>query len=421
MKHGQVTIAIHDRCIRALADGRELGVLDSPSPAADLRELSSVIPRVFDGGGIPQSAVVVIPASWCYVQRFAVAARRPTEAMLRFAFEEFLPVDIESLSCDFVRVGPGEFIGIGLPLQRGRALLDVLAELGVQVERLSVDALELAAWPDTGTFVWCDQAHIAYGRTLDGSLVDLRVVRFAAAIAGEEWLQRAAAQLPDETAGAPVIDGPWSDDDLAPIAESLDGIIRRSEKRRLAPVSGFDLARGALAPAGRALANLRAWRTTLASALVVGILLCAGVLMQRAQVARQLHEVQRWEQGVFREFYPAATLPAGIATRLASERRRLEALTRTPAGENPKSDAVSALSGVVLALPDSIRLDLQELRIEGNDVFLRGRTREPADAERVAQSLDRLDWLDCSPTRTDRQRDGVAFTVQAKRTPGGTP
>ena len=87
------------------------------------------------------TATLVIPSSWCYVHRFEVAQRRPTRTLLAYALEEYLPLEIESLTCDFIRTATGAHIGVAIETERIRPLLDTLASKHIHVEHVTLDVL----------------------------------------------------------------------------------------------------------------------------------------------------------------------------------------------------------------------------------------------------------------------------------------
>ena len=82
--------------------------------------------------------------------------------------------------------------------------------------------------------------------------------------------------------------------------------------------------------------------------------------------------------------------------RLASERRRLEGLTLSGQTVPQRhADALATLRTLIAALPDDLALDLEEVRIEGSAVTLRGRTRDHRQAERISAALDSIADLEC--------------------------
>jgi hypothetical protein len=133
-------------------------------------------------------------------------------------------------------------------------------------------------------------------------------------------------------------------------------------------------------------------------------------------VERESQEIAAWERHVFAQLFPDQGPPTGVATRIASERKRIESLTSRRSGDEAQSpDALRALRDVVAAIPADLRIDVQELRIEGRDLTLRGRTRDPQSAEQIGQKIDALLGWDCDPVRTDRHREaGVQFFLHGR-------
>lgn len=404
--------------------GQEPGCVDLPAPARTL--MPGDLADAILGLAGPGRCVLVLPSSWCYVQRFELPRRRPTRTMLECAFEEYLPSEIETLTCDFARVGPSAWLGIALETTRLQPLLGELAVRGVHVERITLDVLAQPQ-PD-GTLLWCGEEYVAL-LTCSGGIRDLRVLRLAA---GEGWVERVAERLLEQGASvaeksepppgmeAPPVDGGCSRSDMSVfVSGCANPELRSTLAARIGAVCvdpelsaaaiDINLARGPLASQGVS-EWPRLWERSAVIALVAAVLLIAALLTHRARLAARLQEIAAWEVRAYREVFDDAP-PAGVALRVASERRRLEA--QSPARASAP-DALRLLRDVVAALPP-VRLDLQELRIEAGGVTLRGRTRDHADAEKLSQALDRLAGLDCSSPRTDRAKDGgVQFLVVAQ-------
>lgn len=407
---------------------RELPAASLSLEPADLARIILAEVRALDVSGA--RSTLIIPSSWTYVHRFSTPQKRPSREMLTYALEEFLPLEVERLTCEFLAARRGETIGVALETDRMRALLDALEQAGIFVDRITPDVLCAAPHTDesNGRTIWCDDEHAAELAWHDGRIAELRVVRLAADLPADEWVARLndffAADGEAQTSVQWV--GSAAPDRVKRLAEQLthapngDGTTRVT---RSTTIHHFNLARDSLAPASRRDDFLRALRRTTATLLAALLVVCGALSWYQDRVNGRLLAVAEWERSEFVRLFPDQPVPTGVALRFSSERRRLEGLTLTGGNQViERTDALETLRIVVAALPADLRLDLQEIRIEGRDVIVRGRTRDHRQAERLAAALGATAALEADPPRTDRHRDGgVQFYLHARRTEDELP
>lgn len=414
----QTTITISDRIVTVQA-GPAAKTRDLDANAAAL-DSSTLVERILDAAAEldirPARAALLIPASWCYVHRISVPQRRPSRQALAYALEEFVPLDIEQLTCEFIRTAQGEHLGVALETARAQPLLAALAENDIWVESITLAALQAISDHRPSRLLWCDEEHVALLTTKDGGLSDMAILRVAPQLADDVWCDRVLNRMAgDENC---VVTGCARPNRLNALSARLERQPKQTEPTTKASAAiQFNLSRDQLAPLGLGIELIRAWRRTALAALVATLLLAVGLATHRARLEARLGEVSQWERQVFGALFPNQTQPAGVALRLASERKRLQALTMSgPSAPQTQSDALHILQAVVSALPADVRVNLSEIHIEGRDVTLRGRTRDHQQAERLTAGIDRLDSLVCGPPRTDRHRDGgVLFHIHARR------
>jgi len=423
------TIVIHDRTVAvAVRHGRmlrrERRALAESAATLSAERLAQVIAEAACALEVARTSVsLVIPTTWCYVHPVSLAQRRPSHTMLAYALEEFLPTEIEQLARDFLRTGPGQYVGVAVERQRLSGLLEACAAAGLYVEHVTLDVLQAAqSLPEASSVLWCDEEHVAVLARRAGAAHSLRVIRLAAGLSELHWQQHVldhlrAGALPDGDAVA--VTGCLAEDRLDRLARELGA--QRSALPDAVHACGrdgrFNLARDGLAAGSASLRLLRTWRRTAAVTLAALLLVAAALGLQRQRLSAQLSEIANWERGLYRELFPGQPPPPGIALRIASERRRLEGLTLAgPSALQPPFDAVATLRVVMAALPADVALDLDEVRIEEQAVTLRGRTRDHQQAERLATALNSAAGLACPAPRTDRHREGgVQFFVSATR------
>lgn len=422
----ELRLHVTDRNVRAaLTDGTARQLHTEPRPAsttawtpAELAAAAHVAVTSLRAAGQP--ATLLLPAAWCYVQPFTIPQRRPTRAMLTYALEEYLPVEVEQLTCDFLRTGADTYLGVAVETARLRATLAALAARGLLVERITLEVFAAAdrhTWD--GALLWCDAEHVALLGLDSGRSVVLRVIRLAAGLADDAWQESVLAHLHERPTGKLAVAGPLEPGRLAALAAALGATVADESP---SPQAGsrvwqeFDLARGALAPAASGERRARVGRHTAAMALLALLVLTGGLAWHRARLKEQVDTIAQWEHSVYTELFPGRPVPTSAALRLASERRRLEGLTLTQAPDAAQRvDALAALRTLVAAVPPDLRIDLEELRLESTDVMLRGRLRDHAQAEEVAAALDGVAGLRCAAPRTQRSGSGVQFFLHAQQ------
>lgn len=419
----RTTIEITDRqvCVRSRAPAStDLAYARLPrfSAELDLDELADAVASTEALHGRPRACELLLPASWCYVHAVPGTGRRPTRPGLAYAFEEFLPLPIEALTCDFLPGPPGCRWGVALETQRAAALLRLLEARGAWIERISLSPL--AYFESTARELhglWCDELHVACVVQRAGRVTHLRVGRLAEGLDDAAWVARAAAY-----AGRAVSEpGVWQLHGRAPDGR-LDALAETLGTTRVGDASAkagrrfrFDLARGPLLPARHKLDRLRCLRRAAAGTLMAILLLAAGETAQLRQLRQRDAALDTHERGVFQELFPNEPVPTGVVLRLSSERRRIETRVGNAALAPDAEDALYTLREFVACIPPDQRLDLQELAVTPTEITLRARTTDHRQAELLARAIAGLPGWSCPAPRTERNSDGsIQMALQAR-------
>lgn len=409
-------LLIHDRLIelqrRGAAPRRQ--ELPQSSQRMSSEELAAAITALRSGDRDDGTDWTLrLPSSWAYVLALAVTEKRPSEAALGFALEEFLPLDIEQLTCAFQRVAAGQWLAAAVENAFLAPRLEALRGCGIDPLRITLDLP--VAETGTGWRAWVDHDHIAVMSCDASGLLEPRVLRLCESLESPEALKRAGDWLREITIEC----GPGTLHGCVPVAllEALTTMVEAaSVAASPAPNwSPLNLATGALASPRVAGNLLRATRRLALAACVALAVLIGGSLLRSYRLAESTAAIAAWETSLFKELFPGQPVGGAPGLRIAAELRRLRALAPLESGPDSRPPgALDTLQRVVAALPGSVRLDVQELRIEAGDVTLRGRTTDHAQAEKVGSALRNLPQLECDPPRTDRQSDGlVQFFLHA--------
>lgn len=375
---------------------------------------------------------LVIPLSWCFFHVLERPAQRNADQALSFAFENYLPVSLEELTCTFVPMATNRVLALGVPTAQTQRLIAAVEQRDVEIAHLVVDVVSLIASSAKQESNQCtiviDSSSARFGAF--GSKESVPLVGFITASnepGAETTLDHQLKQR-----GIESLD-PWRILNLDE-ATNAKGIQSFSPKEQASFVSGEaaveiiaqsarlshagDLRTGALASPGRWNAVIRLARhctLLLAASLAIAVV---GLHTRLRVTDAQLQQVLAEQSEVYGQVFSQQSAPTGAAMRLASERIRMEALTRKQATKTDSHGApLDVLREFVAQLPADVRITLQEARIDDKQMALRGLTAEHRDAERIAESLHKLPGVDVRPPRTRRlETGGVEFSIAATPT-----
>ncbi|MCK6464030.1 MAG: hypothetical protein L6Q93_04165 [Phycisphaerae bacterium] len=425
MKSSSVIVMLSDSAVTAVRPEaqplrlarRAFALPDSIFALEHSEELAVTIREVLNELAASETpATLVIPLNWAFTHRLP-AGKRLSDEVLAFEFESFLPVALEALTWTFVRRN-GKALALAVPTAPMLALLSALEREGVAVahEFIDVLALGLQAAKSEGTTAILDQRWMR-GFTLEDNLPAPFLIGF-----GEEppLLNREVRRQ------GPVKEEAWTILDLRKMAPTPESGRESDEsnaamKRVADAVSRLeegDLRVGALASRGRWSHVENRAQLALVSAILLLIGVLAGLHVRSRTLNEQRVALEAAQRNVYATVFPVETLPAGAALRLASERKRLEGLTRqgskTP--DSPADAPLDALRAWVAELPADVRIFLENVRLDGNQIALRGKTVEHRDAEKIVEALSKVEGVEARPPRTTRLTDGgVEFSILGKR------
>lgn len=355
--------------------------------------------------------------------------RRQRRSAMLFRLEEQLPLDLESLTADFLPEAGGRALGVAVQTARIRELLDALSQAGIEVSAICPMAL-LAAWGGMTRCQGSDYILVGTARTLD--LLRMRegapVAWYTLPADGEELRRNIIADgLADPVASEQPSACLIAEPEALPPVEKGATVLKftlREDQPPLAvatraaaelltgkPAGWVDLRRDALALPGFLTEGGRALRAAVALALLLPAALTAAMLWRGSQydhIATQAYEAQ---SSAFRELYPDRPAPAMVKRQLQSELTRLVAVSGGSAGLPNSVSALETLRLLAGSLPPKVRVRILELRIAPKEAFIQGQTLSHGDAEQVRSALVSVGFV-MEPPRTETLAEGgVAFTL----------
>ena len=387
----------------------------------------SIIEAVRAVDGLNADATLVIPTGWCYTHAIDASRRRINARAAAYELEEFLPLPLDDVTCAFAHCDTRRALGIAVPTRPMRTLLDRLSETEVHVERIVPDIL-------------CITPSGSSGLCPDGATVGSSGAMIRNASSCTIGIQRDGAAAPEliRTIRSPVGVDARSTQIVATencvgvetkvwhIADThtdvgCETILRHAVEDHAVPI----LAIGSLARHERRNGTMTALTRTAAVFAFFLLSLAIHWHGQRSQLTSALNQTQARIEKVYQTALPGSPLPPSPAMRLASERVRLERLTRrapqqtTNLEPDDRLAALTLLRRIAELVPDDVRINVLEMAVDRHQLTLRGQTRDHRDAERIAESIGRIDTWSAKPPRTSRlQTGGVEFTIRATHTSG---
>lgn len=159
-----------------------------------------------------------------------------------------------------------------------------------------------------------------------------------------------------------------------------------------------------------------------ASAVLLLAVVLLAVQLRLRETQNVVSDADVETRAIFVAAFPGQSPPVALLARFRSEARSAGVLGEggldvAPPPPPQQSSALEGLDRVLGALPPGFRVELDELRIEPNVVFVEGRVRTPGDADRLSSAL-RQAGLEPQPPRTQALPGGkgAGFTLQAQRT-----
>ncbi len=453
-------------CVRAscLRDGEVEAAERAGSQATD-EHAAAAATLLRELGWKSEPLILVLSSRECLSARVEIRdlPERGRERLLLYRLEEKLPLTAEEVAVDFVTCDECA-VGVAVEAERWAEFLAQLEARGIFVEQIVPAAFltlcgeqsvndrseftgaVVSSGGDSADVFAFNTGRLIAWRHLVGELeealkVTLRQLALEAEAPrgsdGEVRRSQSNGDHTDSSYRVRFFDPPEGVTaalgDLPEIAVETDA----ADSRQKTLLSGaarslargvpwaLNLRRGPLAPADPfRRARLPARVAALAALVFVVCLNVALIVRARAYDTAATSARDRVAQ-VYRTAFPdeaSRSLPTSVERRMESRARELEGLrgvAASPEKRPPSMERVSALSALVdvtNGLRGDVRFALFALRIEGENVSLRGRTRSHGDADRLATSLRQEGRLAVDPPVTEiLQAQGVGFALAAKR------
>ncbi len=397
----------------------------SIGPNTEWQNLIQAVNDTMDQLGSPGTAVsLIIPSSWCFLCHLDTLAKRPDPVAMSYEMEEILPVPLELVTTAFAVREEG-VIGIAVETEVLGKLLTGLEGRGAGVANVCVDVLVASAIANAQSA--SETTVLDVGRS--ASIEFNHETEHCIHVRNRIGCNCVAGPVSESTADCKPLrdDSIFFDLRTRPLPE-CDAAADTNEENigakalvaaNLDQMDVPDLRVGPLAHENR-FADMYRLVSQLA---VLGIVLCsilwARGFGQQKSLQRQSDDLRHEQAEIYRGVFPEGTVPRNPATRLASERKRIEVLATTDsAGPAPTAanQPLDDLGAFVRAIPDDVRILANEILVDARQFSLRGHTASHRDAERIADAIGAVNGLNVGSPRTSRLKSGgVEFSLKGRR------
>lgn len=359
--------------------------------------------------------------------------RSEREQAMRYRLEESLPLDAEDLATAFVPIDRSCALGVATEIERVQDLIDGFMRAGIDIGPIAPTALLTVEQIDLGPTL--DSAAMQLIRLDQPSGgIDLMALQNRTP---RGWRHVASDDADAITHAVLSLEHAFGAEQSDQAARELDGPPTASDRLQHVPSERFveAAARGAALAARRTragLADLRhgplarrnrldtlrpAWLSAgLAACLMLGSILGVALWQTQANDAA-IDAVRDTERAAFAELYPGKPVPLSIAARLRSELATLQG-QRAPTTLQTNPPVLPTLVSLLEATPRDLRVQLDELRLDGNRVVLDGAARSHAQAAQLGRAISSQSVVDLEPPYTENLPDqGVGFTLTGEVRP----
>ncbi len=384
----------------------------------------------YDGHGV----VLAIPSSWCLCAAIETdeLQLKPTPEALTFKLEDQLPVAAEEVVADFVTT-PKRALGVAVCIDRLGPLVECLEDHGVAVQYICPTAMLAAqgATPvqpghDPRVALWANgdaTEMITFDAQQPASWYHLRSNRQAVKLAFAALAVNADAPPAvtthgvsgDVTRSLETLASGWTvtgdGQQLEPAAAATAGEVLAG---RINP--WINLRRGPLAVRD----PLRQVRLPLNCAVAAAAVFLITVNLVLFWQTRQHHDTigrhATLQEVIFTELFPGRRVPLNVRSRLASEKRHLEAIKGQSTPLANQASTLNTLYQVLRGLPADARFRVSDLRLGGDRLDLSGQARSHSQADAVANALNQHSPFVVSQPSTEQLPDGgVVFKITGQK------
>ena len=421
----------------------ELDVPGSPAAVAEHPEFARTLAgRVRTALPDIDRCSLIVPASWCLHQSMPVEHERLTDEAIEFAFEQYIPCALEELACVTTRHGGTTAMITALPVAPMQRFLEELEDHGLSVDTLVTDARMLppadsaggCAATHTTILIADDHTTLVAWDNAGEKTAAVRTIRLPWPTAAEAIDQQIRATVGlDATYGEvsrvahlTTSEPPGGEAGTACTCVPSDHILRGADAAHLIMDHAVcdnvadNLRIGQLGHARRWQIVQRHASRFLVAAAVALAALGIKLHLETAAQAKAAAALEPIRTQIYQDVFPGEKLTPAASMKMASYRVKLEGLT-ADTGHGAGADIAARVDPLVPLIrfvghiPDSTKLFVDELTVDGSRLRVRGRTLAHEAAGDLVRALNATGYWTVDPPRTKLRSDGtVEFRIQCE-------
>jgi len=385
--------------------------------------------------GLEKNVAIALDSKSTFAASFAVrnVAETRDRRVMSYKVEELLPVAAEDFAADYIHDGTN-VLGIATQHHVLLPLVTALEEQGLSVHSISpsvISAMQAfvgesgnsSSTSDSDFVVWQDEDA-------------LELMRVGRRVSDWYHLQAEPTQLVQKV-GAVLLRNQSPVrvkliDVDAKISEALEGMPGVELEHVKSESLREHARRGAVAALN---GTSRPWCELRRDKLVVGdpfqavrsdwqwcqwalallLMCCAFFFWMRGRQYDQLAGgVRESQRTVYQSVFPNSKIPNAVVSRLKSERAKLSGARGKEAAVEQPLSALNVLYDLLAGMPESMRLQVQQLRVEDGKVFLDANVRSVGNAGELADALEKHGFSIEPPATEQYEADRVSVRINGR-------
>lgn len=373
--------------------------------------------------GLPGEMIMAVPVDCSQLPR---TNRRET---LLYRFEEQVPLDVESLTVDFLPTVHGRTLGVAVLTADAMSAIEELEACGISVGYACPVAL-MALWqslrnpaseadyiivatpprvdvfrchggiPVNWLMSTCESDALA--RVIEADLLLNPSLQscIRIAVCGLLNSDMLAERIPADVTSL------GQEEPLAAATSAAAGVLSGKKP-------WIDLRRDGLEPRNAFSLWAKSIRRMAVTSMIVLALATGLLLLQAARYDALASDHESRQAALYAGAYPGTSVPIDVRSRLASEAGRLEGVVGA-SGAPSQPNCLQSLRLVIGSLPPDMKVQVNEVRISPSAVMIEGCVLNHTDAAAIAKALSSA-GLPCDTPRTQQMPKGeVAFTINLR-------
>lgn len=413
-----------------VAEATVHALVDESATPTDLAAALSKLLQEHDYRGEPVLWAVAAADCLAVTMPLERAAQARQRQAILYQIEAWLPTAAEDLVCDFI-LHTQAALGVAMPLAIVRPLVEAIENQGILLQTIA-PAVLLAVTQHVARSGRMDRHYVLWG---EPSGVDLIVLADGKPLTWQR-IESDAALLVQRLQAEALTQAGTLELVAYDLPEPLLSAVQGLEDVHVLETLPTKLTDAALTAAGACLAGTASppvelrrdalasrdpyrpvrglLRLAAASVVALTLLLSGSMLWKSYRYEALAADMLARQEAAYREVFPGQSIPAGMLSRLQSERTKLAGLQGNGAATPTRPSALLLLYRLLASIPNGLRCRIIELRLEQGRMQLEGELRCHGDADALASGLRTNEFRVDLPKTQQLSGSGVALRMIAE-------